>query len=613
MTDFAERVARLAELSDDELISLESEIVAAFDAADESSDIDQMQDLADMLDQVRAEMSARDDGGNGEAADTAQTEMAASGASEETEDPAPEASAEETPEPTGETTTDTQPTSEGDGDGEETEETEGDKPEESEDTEPEATEEGKTETTEETEGDEPKAETEDNTDPQAEPADKESEQVATEITSEDVPEENAPVAASTAPVSIRAGGDIPGITAGSELDDMDSVVEAMTRKVNAMKGVSGNGEQLIVASIQHPDGDEDHTLRAGDLEGNSRKIRALISDPDQLTPEALTAGGWCAPRTPIYDVPTVGTTERPVQQGLPTFRADRGGITWVQPPTLPGYEGAVSLWRYDGSAWVAYTDPEGTVEADPNDEKPCLKVECGNEQSVDVDAVPFCLTFDNLTARAFPEWVRATTELTMVAQARFAEQKSLAQLFSLAATGSAGTITENLGVARDFFQGVAIAGAAKRHEHRMSESAPLQLLAPRWLATAIAVDLGLGEDFDVHSRNEVDGYFGELNLSPIWYIDDVPGQDAFDSASAFPATANWLLFPTGTYVRLDNGELNLGVVRTKEDVKKNQYTEFSETFETVAHMGPGDYSWTVKGATTVEILGSYSAATSLND
>lgn len=593
MTDFAERLARLAELSDDELVGLETEIVAAFDAADESSDIDTMQELADMLDQVRDELSNRS-GGEEEApaeeapvAEAPVEQVAASGADET---PAPAEGPAET-ETTTTTTTETTTT-------EETPEAPAE----------EAPAEGDQEGGDESSSDE-------TTDEAAEPAQTEEseEEVATEITAEDVPEENAPVAASTAvaPVAIRAGGDIPGITAGAELDSMDDVVDALTKKINNMRGVRGDGEHIVVASITNPEADEDHILRAGDLEGNSRKIRQLVSNQEALTPEAMLAGGWCAPRTPIYDVPTVGTTERPVQAGLPTFRADRGGITWVSPPTLPGFEAATSLWRYDGTQWTAYTDPRGLTQAVPNNEKPCLVVECGNEYSVDLDAVPFCLTFDNMTARAFPEWVRATTELTMVAQARFAEQKSLAQLFSLAATGTAGTIATSLGVARDFIRGVRMAAAAKRHEHRMSENAPLQLLAPRWLATAIAIDLGLGEDFDRVSTSEVDGYFGEFNLSPIWYIDDVPGQAAFESSTAVPATANWLLFPTGTYVRLDGGELNLGVVRTKEDVKKNQYTEFSETFETIAHMGPEDFSWTVKGQTTVRIAGSYSGPTTV--
>lgn len=569
MDDFVEQIARLSELSDEELASLETEIVAAFDAADEAADIEQMQSLADMLDQVRAEIAARDSVDTGGATEeipeeeiVASAEASAEVATEvadpaSTEPPeAPEVSDTETPLPI-------------------------DTPQ---DEDPEAT-------TNESEV-----------------------PVATEITADDVPAEHIPDAVTAAPVTIRAGGDIPGITAGSELNSIEDVTDALTRKINSMRGVSGNGEQIIVASIQHPEVGEDHILRSGDPEGNARKMRAFISNPEMLTPDALTAGGWCAPRVPIYDVPTVGTTERPLRDGLPTFRADRGGITLVQPPTLPDVNGAVSLWRFDenAGAWRAYTDPAGTVSASPNDEKPILKVSCGSEYSADVDAVPLAVTFDNMMAKAFPEWVRSTTELVQVAQARFAEQKSLAQLFALAATGTAGQVSISLGVARDFFRGVTIAAAQKRHQHRMAADAQLQLVAPQWLGVAIAVDLGLGQDFDVHSRSEVNGYFSEINISPIWTIDDVPGQAAFTSLSAFPATAHWLLFPTGTYVRLDNGELNLGVVRTKEDVVKNQYTEFAETFETVAHFGPGGYAWTVYGQTTVALKGSYPAPTDVS-
>ena len=440
--------------------------------------------------------------------------------------------------------------------------------------------------------------------------------MATDVTAEDVPAENVPVTASGPATVIRAGGDIPGLTAGAQLDGMEDVIDAMTKKINAMRGVSGRGEQVIVASITtDAEVDEDRVLRPGDLEGNGRKIRELIGNPEALTPEALTAGGWCAPRTPVFDVPTVGTTRRPVQAGLPTFRADRGGITWTQPPSLSTFTAATSLWRHDGSNWVAYTDPEGDTEASPNDEKPILTIACGTEVSKDVDAIPVALTFDNLMARAYPEWVRATTELVMVGQARFAEQKALAEMFAVASTGT-GDVTEPLGVARDFMLTVRIAAAEKRWEHRLDSDSPLQLLAPEWLCEAIAADLGLqapGDDTTALNRSIVNGYLSEFNVSAIWYMDDAPGTAAFSSASAFPASAHWLLFPTGSFVRLDNGELNLGVVRTKEDVQKNAYTEFSETFEAVAYMGPANAAWVTYGLSPVNLIGSHSLGTSLND
>jgi hypothetical protein len=109
----------------------------------------------------------------------------------------------------------------------------------------------------------------------------------------------------------------------------------------------------------------------------------------------------------------------------------------------------------------------------------------------------------------------------------------------------------------------------------------------------------------------VNGYFREANIQPIWFIDDAPAQAAFTGCS-FPANAHWLLFPTGTFLRLDAGELNLGVVRTKEDLQKNAYCEFSETFETVAHMGPADAAWVVRGLTAVNLYGATGAPIDLS-
>lgn len=643
MEDFAERLGRLSELSDEELSSLEDEIVTAFDAADEAQDLPTMEGLADAIDQVRAEIETRGDTEEPEAeAESMPEEMAASAAETEEveevvaavegEDEAPEAEAEPEAEIEADIVVEASA---------ETETEEGAEEAPAEDAveeevtaaveaevEAEVSDEAVTEIVEpvaadasdeaEAEATDPVVEEDIVVEPEAEEAQDESEDtVATEITAADVPEENVPVAAS-APVVIRAGGDVPGFTAGAELSSMDSVYEAMSAKVRAMSGLSrGDGERVIVASLRYgTDAPEDKTLRPGDQEGNSRKIREMLSDKEALTAGGMVAAGWCAPRAPQYDVPTVGTTDRPVRNALPTFNADRGGITWMRPPALPDNAGALSLWRHNGSAWVSYTNPAGTTQASPNDQKPCFTVTCGSEQSIDVDALPLCICFDNLTARAFPEWIRANTDLTMVAQARFAEQKSLAQMFAVVATGGHGAVTASLGVARDFISTVRESAASFRWYHRM-QGAPLQLLAPSWLAEAIAIDLGLqapGDDkFGTVSTSDVDGYLGEFGVQAIWYIDDAPSTAAFTGA-AFPATANWLLFPTGAFVRLDTGELNLGVVRTKEDLQKNAYCEFSETFEAVAYMGPDpatSKSWVVRGLTTVNLLGSHSLGTDL--
>lgn len=653
MEEFTERLSRLAELSDEELAALEEELVVAFDAADEAADLDGMQSLADAIESVRAELSGRNapEEVPAEAApvepmvEELPVEMAASAADEDA--PAEESASDEDSEPAEEAdaVTEENDVSEtpADNEGEaaeeavvaDAEEVIADAPEAATETEIEAPAEAVAEADVEVEaetvdadaGEEPVESTDQSTaesdEEEATPeatdvAEESEEQVALEITAEDVPEANLPVAAAAPTYTIRAGGDIPGITAGTQLNGMDDVVEAMTKKVNAMRGVGGDGEHIVVASFAFDEAAaEERTLKPGDLNGNAKKIRDFLAEPEALTREALVAAAWCAPRTPIYDVPTVGTTARPVRDALPSFNAERGGITWIAPPGLPDLASATSLWRYDGTEWLSYSDAEGTTETDPVATKPCLTIPCGPEKTADVDAIPVCFCFDNLGARAFPEWVRGNTELVLVGQARFAEQVLLSKMYAVAATGSScGTPATQVGAARDFVLTVQTAAAAARWRLRLAENAPLQLLAPAWVATAIAVDLGLqapGDNTFVTGTSGVDGYFREFGVDPIWHYDDVPGGSGAFTGCAFPSAADWLLFPTGSFLRLDTGELNLGVVRTKEDVQKNKYCEFSETFETVAYVGPdAPNGWITKGVTSIDLLGSSGAPTDLS-
>jgi len=579
---FQERLARLAELSPDELAALESEMVAAFDEADAAADLEAMQSLADSLDSIRAELSGRTPA-EAPVAEEAPVEEAAVAAAENEAPEVGEAAPEEAP-------------------------AEATEPE------PEAKEEAPVE---EAPAAAPELEvvaeaeiSESDAPVEAEATTQEGEEPV-EITAEDVPAENLPVAASAPLVTIRAGGDIPGVTAGSVLSDMDDVTDAMMKKVNSMRGVRGDGEHIIVASFRTEDEVPDNrVLKAGDTNGNARKIRELITDKEALRPDALVAGAWCAPRTPMYEVPTMGSTQRPIRNALPSFSADRGGITWAQPPALPDLGGGIGLWRHDGSEWESFGEPTGTTETSPANTKPCFTIVCGEDQVADVDAITLCLNFDNMSTRAFPEWIRANTDLTLVAQSRFAEQVLLTKMFAVAATGDCGTPATSVGVARDFLFTVQLSAANKRWEMRLDPDAPLQLVAPSWVADAIAIDLGLqspGDNTFTTSRTAVNGHLNDINVDPIWYMDDVPNTAAFTDCDTFPAVAHWLLFPTGTFLRLDTGDLNIGVVRDMDHVQANTYSEFSETFETVAYMGPADAAHLVRGVTAVNLFGSSGA------
>lgn len=626
---FTERLATIVNLSPDDIATLEDELTAAFDAADASGDVDQMQSLADALEAVREESARR---GTAEtpvdpeveapapAAASEQVPVAAAGEVPVEPVPAPvapapvepAAAAPVEPPPAADPVTPPVPT-EPPAPAEPVVAAEPVAPT----PEPEVT---PTSVSEPAPSDVVSSGTPTDippTTPAAPAADPQEEAPVAELTADDVPAENTPVTASGPDITFRAGGDIPGITSGTSLDGMEGVTDALVRKLNGMRGIGGDGEQIIVASLAYDvDPPDERTLHPGDFGGNMRKIQALISDPDQLTPEALTAAGWCAPRAPIYDVPTIGTTDRPLRDALPTFSANRGGIVWMQPPALPSLFNAQGVWKYDTgeSEWESFSNPEGTTETTPANTKPCVYVPCGTEANADLEALTQCLCFDNMTARAFPEWIRANTDLTMVAQARFSEQWLLNKLFIAAGAADTVTPTTQFGITRDLLTMIRLVAAQFRWRYRLSPTAPLQWVAPDWLHQAIADDLTLqhpaGDTMSV-ANSEINGYLADANIQPIWYIDDAPGTEAFDGYDGFPTVADWVMFPTGAYTRLDGGSLDLGVTRSKEDIQKNRYCQFAETFETLAYMGPANSVYAIHGQTPVNIMGAYTAPISM--
>jgi len=223
----------------------------------------------------------------------------------------------------------------------------------------------------------------------------------------EAPADRQPVVQVTeAPVAITAGADIPGYTAGSTINDMYEVAQAMEKRIHSLRRVNGgDGEQHIVASVTTSFPEE--RVLSTDAESNSIKINAVSS-------QALVAsGGHAAPLEVKYDIYAIGsTTNRPVRDSLPRFQADRGGIRYVTPPSFAAgsYADAVGVWTAAVDA-----DPEAAVKAS-------LTVSAAAELTATTDAVTLQLQFGNLMTRAYPELIARHNELALVQHAREANR-----------------------------------------------------------------------------------------------------------------------------------------------------------------------------------------------
>lgn len=383
------------------------------------------------------------------------------------------------------------------------------------------------------------------------------------------PEDHQPVVAA-ATTKVLAGADIQGFSAGVEFKNLDEVSQAFVQRLNSIKRTrGGDGMQHTVASIvaSIP---EDRVLDPGDAFSNSEKIQAVTSD------EAITAsGGWCAPLPVNYNIFGMGSTVRPVRDSLPTFGATRGGIRFIKPPKLGDYADAIGVWTAANDA-----DPGSDGPAT----KPCLKVECAEEDESVLDAVTLCLEFGNLMTRAFPELIRRHNELALVQHARFAETRLLGQI---SAKSTAVTSGFRLGVARDFLLAVGKASAAYRNRHRVSRTTPLRVIAPEWVLDAMREDLaqGLPGDRLAEADSIISGYLRARNVNITWHMEDLFANQTAGALVSFPDVIKWYIFAEGTFLRLDGGTLDLGVIRDSDLVGTNDYKTFVESFEGLAMVG----------------------------
>ena len=408
----------------------------------------------------------------------------------------------------------------------------------------------------------------------------------------EAPADRRPVAqVSAATVAITAGADIPGYTAGSSIDNMSGVAEAMAKRIHTLRRVNGgDGEQHIVASVttKFP---EERTLTQ-DAESNWNKIQSVVG------PEALVAsGGHQAPFEVKYDIFGLGTAVRPVRDCLPRFQADRGGIRYIVPPVLADYSGAVGIW----------TAANDSAETPSPAAKLSLTVTAATETTVSTDAVTLQLQFGNLLSRAYPELIARHNELGLIQHAREAEGNILT---NIGAASTAVTSTSVVGLGRDFLVQIGRAAAAYRSRHRLEADAPLRAILPAWLKDAMAADLTLSApgDSTLNAYAEIDAYIASRGVNACYALDVAGGTAAFAAQSSgamneFPDTFIWYLFAEGTFLFVDGGTLDLGIIRDSTLVGTNDYKMFIETFENVAKVGVES----LKITSTINVNGTASA------
>lgn len=364
-----------------------------------------------------------------------------------------------------------------------------------------------------------------------------------------------------------------------------AMVEKRRRFLNANNGVS---EYLTMGTIEAEYPAERLLDFETDPSGSDARLSAVSKGMFNLGRDELAAvtasGGPCAPAVPYYGIARLGDTDRPFRGSLQQFGAPRGRITFRVPPDFPSFAAASSQWTLENDTVPGSAGPTT---------KPCMVVPCPGTEAAEIYAVTECLTFGNFMTKYDPEATQNAIDNQMVAFARRAETLLID---AMKASSTLVTSGKALGAFRDLVYDIGVAAAGYRSRHRMRRDAQLEVRLPNWVDDAVMNDLLRslpGDNTLVGVEAIWERALAERNITVAGYYMDSPtgvGQQVFGPQHAgglvdFPEVVQWQICAPGTFVLLDNGRLDIGVVRDSTLVKTNDYMTFAETFEGLAMLG----------------------------
>lgn len=308
-------------------------------------------------------------------------------------------------------------------------------------------------------------------------------------------------------------------------------------------------------------------------------------------PALVASGALCAPDNPIYDFFRVAVPQAPVEAALPVVPAPRGGIRYIQTPDFRSARAAI------GTRTKAQNlDPETA-------DKPCSRAVCPNIAEAYVTAVSECVRWDNLQYRAFPELVGNYMSDVAV---NFASVKECLYLTAIDAASTAVTAAVPVyGALRALAFQLRNAAAGYRKRQNMLRTAILDWYAPNWVTDLLMADAmndnanGLNlNGLIIQAEAVLNQIFANLNIRPIWFNDqancvgnwtgDTQAWRQAQSAGAlnlFPNTMISYLHAPGTFVRLDSGTLDVGLVRDSALNGTNDLELFMEQWVGVVNLG----------------------------
>jgi hypothetical protein len=364
---------------------------------------------------------------------------------------------------------------------------------------------------------------------------------------------------------------------GRPFEDALAVATAITKKRHSFTLVGAGVRDYVpiaqgIKPIEHAVG--------GDAVENFGTLRNLQVE----TPALVASGATCAPFAPSYEFFRLAEAQNPMESSIPVVQAPRGGIRYIVPPSVTLAAGAIDI-SHQNRNYAANADGP----------KACITVTCPDVGEEEVVAVSRCVTFDNLKYKVFPEQVASFLEDVAV---QFTTTKEVFYLDYINSHSTPVTADFGYGASKSLLADWTVATIGYRKRFGMARGSQVIVAAPDWALDEIKLDMALqfndGNDFWGITDAQVEAFLRARGISPIWYNDNptgvtpnqkFAGAQAAGALNRLPTKVVSYVYAPGTFVRLDGGTLDVGLVRDSVLNRTNDLQLFMEEWIGMAKLG----------------------------
>ncbi|WP_395160394.1 major capsid protein [Ilumatobacter sp.] len=396
---------------------------------------------------------------------------------------------------------------------------------------------------------------------------------------------------------------------------------------------------------------ENQTLTS-DAKHNAEVLRASVDNSKVTAESLLAAGGWCAPSQPVFeqfdlgpdadnlfDVPTFGGDVRAGIMFPSMFQvgdADDAFWAWSETADINAVGGvaftgaivsnvatlnfasdhglevgnAIRVTGSDASGFasgdyyvVTVVDSDTvTVATDDADDaaiagtgtpfKHSMRIPCPTWSEARMGADGLSVTHGNLSNEAWPELTADFLRVALASHRRFMSSRRIARVVNDTVT----VIPADPGsdVAADLLQIIELQAVDMRSQYRVGANTVVEALIPEWIMPVLRANMAKRagvENMMSVPDSMINGWLTQRGIKPQYTPD---WQPLYSGAPAtnYPAAVQVAMWFGGSYFSLNGGRIDLGVQRDPDMNAYNDYTAaWFEEFWTIARRGPAGRKW----------------------